>query len=246
MKQFNVLGLSLRDFSVREAMRRINLYLNNGVCNTIDFVTQDILLKASSSEELKNWIESMDMTVCATADILVAGKALSRSREKEINSNLLLKELLKKLSREGRSIHLISNLDSRMAHLQSSLCSFSPGLNIIGTSIIDGSESKCDAAINEINSSVPDTVIIFLPSPESERFLSENKKRMNTPLSIAIREASLKVTETGNIRTRGIGNAIMRKIFHSVAAKYDKKNSDTPIFRQARNGKIVAEEDFDE
>ena len=225
MKQINVLGVSLKDYNVRESMRRITLYLNNGVCNTIDFITHDSLLSAAESPELKESIEAMDMTIFVTNDILVAGNASNRLREREINGNIFLKTFLRKLSKEGRSVYLISDDGAKFNKLVNSLKNLSPEINIIGQAECDNSDSRSDAVINEVNACVPDVVFVYMKSPNAEIFIDHNKSRMNTQIAAALRDAPLKVTNDGSLKTRGIGNLIMRKIFHSAAAKYDKNAS---------------------
>ena len=58
MRKIEVMGIMLRDYSVREAMRRISTYLNNGSCNTVDFITHDTLLRASTDEDMKREIDN--------------------------------------------------------------------------------------------------------------------------------------------------------------------------------------------
>lgn len=222
MRKINVLGINLRDYSVRESLRRINLYLNNNQCNTIDFVTHNVLLLAAGSEELTGNIEKMDMTVLATPDILQAAGVSSHSREKEIENNLLLKGIFRKLAKEKRKIYLLSENQDSLSELALGMGQFSNELYVVGNSVPGDSEENDDTIVNDINSVLPDVILTNLPSPNAEKFISDNRKRMNVKLAVIIRDVSLKTTEDGKVKKGGLRGFLMRKFFHSAAANYVK------------------------
>ena len=158
MRQLKVLGVSFKDYSVRESMRRITLFLNNDICNTIDFITHDVLLKASNSEELKNQLEEMDLAVCTSSDILQAGNVQSHGREKEIENNTLLKYILRKFSKEKRRLFLIAQSPDQMDKFRSSLDTLQSGLNVVGSISCSDVVGGDDTIVNEVNSCLPDAV----------------------------------------------------------------------------------------
>ncbi len=225
MRKITVLGVNLKDYSVREAMRRINLYLNNGICNTVDFVTRDTLLLASNDDTVKNDLEAMDLLAVTSNDILEAAGYHSRARKKEIESNLFLKGLLRKLAKEGRPVFLISETLEKLENLTASLHGFFGELKIVSS--VAGSETVGgdDFIVNELNSSMPDVVIVNLDTPEAEHFIMENKMKINAQLVIVLRDNTLKVDSDGYVKTGGIGEFLLRKIFRRAAHNYDKDNN---------------------
>ena len=72
MKKIHILGVAIRDYTLKESLTLTDEYLKNGAMNTVLFVSAKMLLAAGENPELKEWIESMDMTVCAETDILRA------------------------------------------------------------------------------------------------------------------------------------------------------------------------------
>ena len=222
MRKIEVMGIMLRDYSVREAMRRISTYLNNGSCNTVDFITHDTLLRASNDEDMKRDIESMDITVATSNDILQAGSFSSRSREKEINSNLFLKGMLRKFAKEKRSIFLISETDARLQGFKSALCTFYDGLNIVSSAAMEEAVGGDDTIVNEINGCMPDIVLMNLESPSAETFIRENKMKLGSQLIIELRDASLRINGDGAVKRGGIGEMLLRKFFKNAADNYEK------------------------
>ena len=224
MRKINVLGISLKDYSVRESMRRVSQYLNNGICNTVDFVTHDTLLLASEDESIKNDLEAMDMVVFTSSDILEAANVHSRTRAQEIDSNLFLKGLLRKLYKEKRPVFLISSTTARLEPLSESLHSFFGELNIVSRIAMEEAVGGDDFIVNELNNSMPDVVIMNPESFEAESFIRENRMKINAQLIVILRDVSLRVTSDGNIRKGGIGDFLLRRFFRRAADNYEKDN----------------------
>ncbi|SKB57966.1 UDP-N-acetyl-D-mannosaminuronic acid transferase, WecB/TagA/CpsF family [Lachnospiraceae bacterium] len=220
MRAISVLGISLRDYSVREAMRRVTLFLNNGICNTVDFITHDDLLKATDSAELKRALEEMDLTVFTAGDILQAGNIISHSREREIESNLFLKGLLRKLAKEKRRIFIVSTESDKLKKFEDSLIGFEKELNIIGRCAVDETVGGSDAVVNEVNDSLPDALFLNLGTPDAEFFIQSGRMKLNTPLIVAMGDVCFRVTENGSVKKGGIGAFLLRHFFHSAAARY--------------------------
>ena len=224
MKKITVLGIDFRDYTVRESMRRVTMYLNNGVCNTVDFITHDVLLKASQDEDMKESLEMMDLLIPTSNDILQAGNVSSRSRGKEIESNLFLKGLLRKISKEGRSVFLLAASEAKLDSLRDSLINFYGPLNIVAAASKDGTAGEDDSIVNEVNSSLPDIIIMNLESPDAERFIKENRMKLNTQLIVILRDVSFRVNSRGEVKKGGLGDFLMRRVFKNAAVNYVKED----------------------
>lgn len=225
MRRLTVLGIQLKDYSVKEAMRRVTLYLNNGICNTVDFITRDNLLKASGDEDMKKDLETMDMIIFTSNDILEAANVHSKSREREIERNLFLKGLLRKLKKEMRPVFLLSSTAARLDDLTSSLNGFYGQLNIVSSVARDETVGNDDFIVNEVNGSLPDVIIMDLDFPDAEGFIRENRMKLNAQLIVMLRDVSLRVTSEGNVKKGGLGDFIIGKIFRKAADNYGKDNN---------------------
>ena len=107
MKKVSVLGIHLWDVSVRESIRTMGHYFVNHKINVIYFLTTEALLEASANDEMRNYIESMDMTIPMTTDILSAAKVTNRYRIKEVENRHFSKEMLEKLERVQATLLLL-------------------------------------------------------------------------------------------------------------------------------------------
>ena len=87
MKKLNVLGISLSDYTLREAMKLTVKYLNSGALNTVFYLSTQILVEALDHEEQREWIEKMDLNIIGEPDILRASNNNTWSRIHEIENN---------------------------------------------------------------------------------------------------------------------------------------------------------------
>lgn len=79
MKTYEVLGINIKDYSVREALHKTREYLSYNVPSVVFFLTKDVLLSASDSDEHKRIIEEdAEITMPATSDIFKAAVLSSR------------------------------------------------------------------------------------------------------------------------------------------------------------------------
>ena len=211
------MGLKLQDHSVREAMRLLHVYVNDDVCNKIDFVTHELLLSASENPELAAYIQGADMTVFSSSDILEAANMSGRAREREIESNLFLKGMLRKFSKEKRSIYLLTLSEEDAATLKTELLAVNEDLKFCGGSVAESIDTDMDSIVNDINSVIPDVVVMRLPAGMGEKFMAVNSMKINSRLLVSLGDTELKSLGRGYT---GLRSFIIRRLFKREATKY--------------------------
>ncbi|MBO6138091.1 MAG: WecB/TagA/CpsF family glycosyltransferase [Lachnospiraceae bacterium] len=217
MRQIELLGLKLQDHSVREAMRLLHEFMNDEVCNKLDFVTHELLLSASENPELAGYIQGADLTVFTSPDILAAANMSGRAREREIESNLFLKGMLRKFSKEERSIYLITPSEEVADTLKAELATINDRLRFCGVSVAGTDDFDMDSIVNDINSVIPDVVVIRLAAGMGEKFMAVNSMKINSRLLVSLGDAELKGLGSGYT---GLRNFIIRRLFKREATKY--------------------------
>lgn len=224
MKKVSVLGIHLWDVSVRESIRTMGHYFVNHKINVIYFLTTEALLEASANDEMRNYIESMDMTIPMTTDILSAAKVTNRYRIKEVENRQFSKEMLEKLEREQATIFLLSETKEQMEELHLKLSS-RKRLRIVKSVVMEELTGGFDQAINEINQESPQVLISQLEMPRQEQFIYENRKRVNIKIWIAFpsgfTEKSEESVKQGKLRT-----LVARTLFKRIVSKYDKNQGE--------------------
>ena len=219
MKTYEILGISIKDHSVREALHKTREYLSYNVPSVVLFLTRDVLLAASDSDEHKRIIEEeAEITMPSTSDIFKAAEIKDKGREREIDRNLYLKGLLRMLSKEHRRIFLVAQNPAQMGELKSLLGAFENELQIAG--IYDGSEPmSIEDITNDINSVTPYVVFAVCSGKDGLEFISSGKKYMNTRLIVVMQPEMLNVKEDGSVKS-GLLTKLSGRLFTRMAGKY--------------------------
>lgn len=189
MKTINVLGITLKNYSLREALRETDKYLKNGALNTVLYVSKKQLMRAEGDEQWKAWLEGADLTICAEPDILSMNEPISGNRRKEMEEHAYLYEFLKKLVRSRRKVFLLADTEAHMQMLRKGILDKQGTLDIAGEAIFTESESGDDGSlINEINDVAPGAVIAQLPFEEFCHFVDRNRMFVNADVILELPE----------------------------------------------------------
>ena len=188
MKRMQVLGIELKDYSVREAMRMTDDFLRDAKVNTVSFLSMDDLLNAGEDEELRNRLMSIDLTVPTSAEILHAAGIAGRGRIAEVEEGKFYHDLLKKISDEKRTAFLLTGKEDAIEPFVQYLLEAAPELKIVGTYAFENLTGDPDVIVNEINSTFPDLVLSKLSDQDQERFVYEHNTKLNAKLWVSLNE----------------------------------------------------------
>lgn len=217
MKEMNILGVSITEYSLKESLKLTDIYLENGAMNTVLFVSAKMLLAAGENPELKEWIESMDMTVCAETDILRAADMATMSRVREIENNTYLKEMVRRLFKAGKSVYLLTEKEEDMVKLKEQLRKAGPALKIVAENNLEAVEENVENLVNHMNDIAADVIISMIPFPKQEMIIAQNKNYINSEVWFAF------LMPDGSYKTKGhtrFWNRVMQSLHFN---KFKKK-----------------------
>ncbi|MBQ7581931.1 MAG: WecB/TagA/CpsF family glycosyltransferase [Lachnospiraceae bacterium] len=227
MKEMHVFGMELKDYSVKEAMRMVDAFLQDAKVNIISFLSPEILMEAGEDEEMRSRLSSIDLTVPVSTEILKAAGIGGRSRLAEVEEGRFYKELLKKLSNEKRTAFILTEKEETVEPFVAYLSEAAPGLKIVGHYAFENLTGDPDIVVNEINSTFPDIVLSRLSSPKQEQFACEQNAKLNARLWIALREdfvTRYRKNPSGFEKWR---QAIRTKLFRRRVLRFTNEQEDT-------------------
>ncbi len=217
-----MLGMDLKDYSVKEAMRMVDGFLQEPKVSTISFLTRELLLSAQENEKLQGYLASMDLTVPVSSDIIEAADIGSRSRIKEIEEYKFETEFLKKLSDEERTAFILAETGDDADRFQEFMQATASGIRMIGSYSVDEVTGDDDQIVNEINASFADVVFSLMHSPRQEQFICKHRDKMNARLFVSMREEHGVPQETVKLSLR-MKQFVKQFIFRLKAANYARK-----------------------
>lgn len=223
MRHMQVLGVDLQDYTVREAMRKVDYFLRDSKVSTISYITTRGLMAAEESPDLKTFLSNIDLTVAADTDILHAAGIENRNRIKEIENDEFMEEFLKKLVRGKRKVYLLTGTKEQLEELEVCLKSYQENLRIVGRFSLDALEKDEDWLINEMNGNMPDVVISNISSPQRESFFENNHMKMNARIWLMLKDKVVHTTHKKDILWR-VGELFFKKLFRRKVEQYQKQD----------------------
>lgn len=222
MRKMEVLGIPMKDLTIRESMKKVEQFFADEKVSTIALITMKGLIKAQDSSEIKEWMSSLDMTVAVDVDILHAADINYRSRIHDVENNVFISEFLKKLVRQRKTVYLMSQTEESLKKLEGDLLSCEEGLRIVGKAVVDDLEHDDDFVINDMNMKTPWILISNLESPKREQFLKENNMKMNVRIWMMLRaDKDLQTKVKGPIRR--ICDRMMKRWFQLRLIRYQEQ-----------------------
>lgn len=222
MRKMEVLGIPMKDLTIRESMKKVEQFFADEKVSTIALITMKGLIKAQDSSEIKEWMSSLDMTVAVDVDILHAADINYRSRIHDVENNVFISEFLKKLVRQRKTVYLMSQTEESLKKLEGDLLSCEEGLRIVGKAVVDDLEHDDDFVINDMNMKTPWVLISNLESPKREQFLKENNMKMNVRIWMMLRADKDPQTKVkGPIRR--ICDRMMKRWFQLRLIRYQEQ-----------------------
>ncbi len=227
MKQMHVLGIELKDYSVKEAMRMVDGFLQDAKVNTISFLSPETLINAGEDEEMRTYLSSVDLTVPVSTEILKASGIGARGRLAEVEEGKFYRELIKKISDEKRTAFILTEKEETIEPFRAYLKDAAPGLKIVGEYAFENLTGDPDIIVNEINSTFPDMVLSRLPSPRQEQFAYEQNSKLNAKMWVSLQEDFAGKYSEKPSRFAKLREKIQTKLFRRKVSQFTNEREDT-------------------
>ena len=166
-------------------IKKINEYLTQDKLQVILFASTELLNRAVEEEEYRKYVDMAELFLPGEEALLSAHHADVLKAGDMVVSCKSFGLVLEKLKKEDRSIYIVSKSDNDVELLKGYCKRMQPELRIVGSCTYD--ESLDDAAVvNEINSHIPDILLVDLKTGEQEKWIMEHASQLNARLCIAI------------------------------------------------------------
>lgn len=164
---------------------KINDYLTNEKLQVIFFASTEVLNRAVEKEEYRQLVDMAELFLPGEEALLSAHHGEVLEAGDMVVSCRSFGLVLEKLKKEDRTIYIVSKSDTDVELLVSYCKTMQPELRIVGYCVY--SEGMDDAAVvNEINSHVPDFLLVDLKIGMQEQWIMEHVSQLNARLCVAI------------------------------------------------------------
>lgn len=175
-----ILGIRLDNYTVREAVRKVDGYLSDHAMNTIEHISMQMLIASESDPVLKEVLSTLDLAVIGEKEILQAAGIGTMQRLRETEENDFSYEFFRKAERGRKILFLLGETEEKLIDAREALLRDFPQLAVAGGYALEHCKGDFEAAINEMNATTPDIIVSLLPSPMQEHFFWEHKGKIST------------------------------------------------------------------
>ena len=229
VKKIDILGIQLDNYSVHEAMQKVDVYLNNTVMNLVGTITTHTIEEAEKNETVREYIELLDLAIIGEAGLLKAAGINTTSRVKETEEHLFFFEFMKRMVRNDKKVCLLAEDEPALESFRTYLEEEFESIRIASGYGVDKEERSMDYLVNEINADDPDVILSVLPTPQQESFLKENRLKLSAKLWYGIGDADRihkKAKGIRAIRSRLKSRRLKKKMvnYHNEKTYSDSEN----------------------
>ena len=218
MQKIDLFGMELVDHSLKEALWITDSFLKNGAPNTILFISAKMLVGAGGSDMQKEWLKAADLIIWSDAQVLQQAGITSKNRIHEVENQDYIKEVLKKLGRNRKTVYRLAESEEQLVKLREDLLHLRSDLMIAGERIVSLDENV-ETLVNDINSRTPTAVISRLPYVEQERLMMETKRFLCAEVWMALNYQMI-LNEERPVAVKKLLNKWYHFVFQKLIKKY--------------------------
>lgn len=181
----NVMGIEIDMLSNDVFIEKINTYLNDDKLDVIFFASADILNRAAENEKYHELVDRAELFLPGEEALLTNYKIDILKDAGMVVSCKSFGIMLENLQKQDRTIYIVADSSKDVENLRNYCKKNQPELRVIGSCIY--SEEVEDAAmVNEINSCIPDILLVDLKIGVQESWIMEHVNLLNSKLCVAI------------------------------------------------------------
>lgn len=194
MKTQNLFGIPIDAVSMEAAVGRILSWLEDppGPCHYVVTPNVNHIVKLRSSLAFRRAYKSASMVLADGRPVLWASRMLGRPLPGVVPGSDLVPRVFDQVSTEGRSVSIfLLGAGPGIAQRAASVIQDRwQGCNVVGTYCPPfGFESvprECAKVLAAISSAAPDLLIIGLGAPKQERWIHENRHRVDAKIALCV------------------------------------------------------------
>lgn len=224
-KQIELLGSRIDNYTVREALLQLDVFLSSTALNIIETVTLEKILIGQDNPKVQECINQASLTLIGENEILMAGGQTSQQRFREIKDNDFLYEMIRRVVRNQKKVFLLAMSRGEADKMQAFFQGENPNLKIEGSYSVEECGTDLDAIVNEINSATPDMVISSMTSPYEEEFILEHKDKLSVSIWYGMGPDYQKKSEGFAFGKKVKSLALQGKLHHAMQ-KYQKESQE--------------------
>lgn len=181
----SIMGLEL-DLLTQETCKAEMLgYLSNDILNVVHIISLDYIDTYDENEMVQEVLAEADMVLPGEKAILSAHHVeVLETGGMVVNYRSLL-ELVEPLQLNDKTFYLVLRNEKEAREIYRYMCRHFPKENILGV-YVDEENAAEEMVVNDINTKLPDVILLSMDSTRQEEWLVNNRGKLNAKLCLAV------------------------------------------------------------
>ncbi len=180
-----IMGTDVDMLSNDVFIKKINEYLTTEQLQVIFFASAELLKQIEEDENNRRLLDITELFLPGMEELLKDYQVEELKAGDMVVSCKSFGLVLENLKKEDRTVYIVAESEEDAGMLKDYCLHMQPELKIIGASIY-ATDTDGAAVVNEINSKIPDFLLLDLPIGKQEDFIVEHIAHLNAKLCIAI------------------------------------------------------------
>lgn len=220
-ERISVLKVPVDVCSAKEAMKIAISYMETEAVNVIEVLNSDVALQADMNEELRSWIENMDMVLIGERMLLEATKVQKTGKFGEPEGRLFTKMFVRYLHKNRKKVFLLADGEKEADEFEQYLHSHYSNIKIRGKYWMTEEIDELTVH-NRINGTENDCILSIISAPKQEEFIAKNKNVLNSRVWLGLGSGGQLAWDRG--KSGRIRSFFLKSFLKQILKKEQRKN----------------------
>lgn len=184
MKSLDILGVRIDKVNMKEAVSEVVRLLEKETPSAVFTPNSEIIYLAKDDEEFKKVLNSSELNTADGIGVVYASRILKDPIEERVPGYDLACSLLPYMNENKLKLFLFGGKEGIAKRAKENISADYPDIDICGT--MNGYFDSSEEIIENINKQNPDFVFVCLGAPKQEKWIYENKDKLNCKILMGI------------------------------------------------------------
>ena len=242
MREVDVLGIQIKDYPLKEALRKSTTFFGNGTMDIILYVSAEVFVESGGNREKRDFLRAADLIIFGETEVLKAAGENTKERREEIKNQVFLLDFIKRVCRAKMPVLLISDSAKDLEDMEEYLQGIRENLVIADKFVYESGVTKPEALVNDINASAAEVVVSNLPFSASSAFLSEYGIMMNKDVWLAMLSSATPWKQKAH-KNSFLERLFYQRVFKRRVQKYNTIIEESKENEEEESGDVIGKSD---
>ncbi len=182
----NILGVPINNVNLNEALGLVLLYLEDNEKKIIFTPNPEFIMNAINDKEFMDILNKSNLNIADGIGVVIGARILGYNIKERVAGFDLVQSLFSNIKNTDKTVYFLGASEETVVMAKEMMTKKYRGLKIIGTHNGYFKDEEDNIIIDQINELSPDILLVGLGSPRQEKWIYNNKDRLNVKVMIGV------------------------------------------------------------